>query len=110
MKYKKFEEMPAWQDARIFVAKIYKVTQSKISNNFGLTNQLQRAALSILLNIAEGFEKKSNKDFARYINNAKASAGECRSALYVALDLNHVTEKFVLRFHRAKIRYPFSGR
>ena len=93
MKYIQFEDIPVWQEARKFVAKIYQITKSNFDNDFGLTNQIRRAALSILLNIAEGFERKSNKDFVRFVNQAKASCGESRAALYVASDLKYLTGK-----------------
>ena len=93
MKYIRFEDIPVWQETGKFVTKIYQITKSNFNNDFELMNQIRRAALSILLNIAEGFERKSNKDFARFINQAKASAGECRAALYVASDLKYLIGK-----------------
>ena len=92
MKYSTFEDIPVWQDARYFVAKIYKITKTKFGKDFELINQLRSAALSIPLNIAEGFERKTNKEFARFVNVSKASAGECRAILYVALDLNYLSQ------------------
>ncbi len=92
MTFSKFEDIPVWQQARKFIAKVYSVTYSKFNNDFELTNQFRRAAISIALNIAEGFERKTNKDFARFISISKGSAGECRSILYIALDLKHISE------------------
>ena len=92
MIYAQFEDIPVWQQAREFVVKIYLITKKDFNNDFELMNQIRRAALSILLNIAEGFERKSNKDFARFINQAKASAGECRAALYIAFDLGYIVK------------------
>ena len=83
MKYNKFEDIPVWQEARRFVSEVYDVTNKYFQKDFDLIRQLRRAALSIVLNIAEGFERKSNKDFARFINNAKGSAGECRAVFHV---------------------------
>lgn len=96
MIYSQFEDIPIWQQVRIFVKKIYLITKIGFKNDFELRGQMRRASLSILLNISEGFERRTNKDFARFINTAKASAGECRAALYVSYDLNYLTEnKFI---------------
>lgn len=92
MKHEKFEDMQVWKDARVFVGRIYQISKNQFKNDFELMNQLRRAALSIVLNIAEGHERKTNKDFAYFITIAKASAGECRAALYIALDLSYVTK------------------
>lgn len=92
MKYKYFEDLPIWQDARKFVSAIYQLANPiKFKKDYPLIDQAKRASLSISLNIAEGFERKSNKDFAKFINTAKASAGECRAILYIALDLSYIT-------------------
>ena len=92
MKYDKFEDIPVWQEARAFVGDIYAITKNKFQKDFEVINQLRRAALSIVLNIAEGFERKSNKEFAHFINIAKGSAGECRAIFYIALDLKYLNE------------------
>lgn len=96
MKYKYFEDLPVWQDARKFVSAIYDLTNPiNLKRDYPLMDQIRRASLSISLNIAEGFERKSNKDFSRFINTSKASAGECRAVLYIALDLGYITnDKF----------------
>lgn len=94
MKYKQFEDMPIWKEARRFVYEIYQICNPvSFKNDFDLMRQIRRASASVLLNIAEGFERKSNKDFARFINNAKASAGEARCGLYIALDAGYISEK-----------------
>lgn len=93
MKYKNFEDIPVWQDARQFVSKVYKTTKLNFNKDFDLISQLRRAAISINLNIAEGFERKTNKDFARFISNSKGSAGECRAIFYLALDLKYLSQK-----------------
>jgi len=94
MKYECFEEMPVWQQARQFVKKVYKICNIKtFKNDYDLMNQIRRASVSIMLNIAEGFERKSNKDFARFINNAKASAGEVRCGFYISLDAEYLTKE-----------------
>jgi four helix bundle protein len=83
------EDLEAWQQARHLVNEIYSVTRenSSLSKDFGLTNQVQRAAVSIMSNVAEGFERKTPKDFAHFLDLAKGSCGEVRSMLYVAEDL-----------------------
>lgn len=89
MIYRNFEEIPIWQESRKLICEVYKLTEY-FKNDFELRNQLRRAALSISLNIAEGFERKTNKDFARFINMSKGSAGECRASLYIAHDLGYI--------------------
>ena len=95
-KIEKFEDIQAWQDARVIVKDIYTITRSEhFSRDFGLSGQVQRAAVSILSNIAEGFERGGNKEFMQFLAIAKASAGEVRSLLYVAHDLMYInTETF----------------
>lgn len=86
-----FEEIEVWQLARALVKDIYKFTSSEnIKRNYSLTDQVQRAALSIMNNISEGFERQSNKEFANFLNISKGSAGEVRSMLFVMLDLNYI--------------------
>jgi four helix bundle protein len=95
-KIEKFEDIQAWQDARAIVKNIYAITLSEhFSRDFGLRGQIQRAAVSILSNIAEGFERGGNKEFMQFLAVAKASAGEVRSLLYIALDIAYIdTETF----------------
>ena len=101
MKYKYFEELPVWQDARKFVSEIYQLsTPIKFKKDYPLVSQIRRASLSISLNIAEGFERKSNKDFSRFINTAKSSSGECRAALYIAFDLGYITSTEHIKYSK----------
>ena len=93
MKFRRFEEMPVWQDARKLTAMIYRLTQGpKLARDFGLRDQLQRSAVLVMSNIAEGYERATNKELLLFISYAKGSAGEIRSQLYVALDLNYINE------------------
>lgn len=94
MIYKRFEDIPIWQEARAFVGKIYEVilNNSKLKTDYSLSDQLKRASYSILLNISEGFERGSNKDFANFLNIAKGSAGEVRAILYIVKDNEYITE------------------
>ena len=91
MTIKRFEDLEVWQLARELVKQIYELSsKSKLSKDFGLKNQLQRSAVSVMSNIAEGFERKSKKEFIQFLNIAKASSGELRSQLYVTLDLGYL--------------------
>ncbi|MFD2602304.1 four helix bundle protein [Flavobacterium suzhouense] len=93
-KLKSFEEIIAWQKARELNAEIYKITNesSSFAKDYGLRDQMRRASISISSNIAEGFERETPKEFIRFLFIAKASAGEFRSQLYLALDLGYVSE------------------
>ena len=89
---KSFEELEVWQVARKLCKEIYEVTnQPAVSKDFGFRDQIRRSAVSILSNISEGFERKGEKQFSYFLGIAKGSAGELRSQLYIALDLNYIT-------------------
>lgn len=89
---KTFEELEVWQHSRKLVKEIYRVSAlGAISKDFGLRDQLRRASISVLSNIAEGFERSGNKEFAHFLFMAKGSAGELRAQLYVALDLAYIS-------------------
>ena len=91
MKAEKFEDLNVWQLSRKLVVEIYKITSNDgFKKDYGLGNQIQRASVSVLSNIAEGFEKDSNKEFVRYLYISKGSIGEVRAQLYVALDLHYI--------------------
>lgn len=90
MKIERFEDILAWQRAKCLTISIY--TKFKDNNDFGFRNQIQRASVSIMNNIAEGFERKSNKELKQFLFIAKGSAGELRSMLYVALELKYLNE------------------
>ncbi len=92
MRILKFEEIKAWQLARELVKKIYGLSEQKeFSRDFGFRDQIRRASVSIMSNIAEGFERYSNNEFVQYLVVAKGSAGEVRSQLYIALDLKYIS-------------------
>ncbi|MFO7526586.1 MAG: four helix bundle protein [Ignavibacteriaceae bacterium] len=101
MKVKRFEDLQVWQDSRSFVKSIYELTSStKFSKDYGLRDQIQRASVSIMNNISEGFERDSNREFIKFLGYSKGSAGEVRSMLYVALDLKYITkEEFELAYN-----------
>jgi len=89
-----FEDLHVWQDARILVREIYQVTKQRVfRRDFGLRDQITRAATSTMSNIAEGFERGTRKDFIRFLNMAKGSNGEARSQLYIALDQEYIEQK-----------------
>jgi len=103
MKVKSFEDMQVWQDARVFVKLIYELTASDVfKKDYGLKDQIQRAAVSIMNNISEGFERDNNKEFMNFLGYAKGSAGEVRSMLYVALDLKYISkDNFDINYNKA---------
>lgn len=94
-KFSSFEEIISWQKARELNVEIYNITNNSnsFSKDFGLRDQIRRASISITSNIAEGFERQTTKKFIRFLYIAKASAGEVRSQLYVAFDVNYLTKE-----------------
>ena len=94
MKIERFEDINVWKQSRDLVNSIYHFTsKDSFSNDYGLKDQIQRAAVSIMTNIAEGFERDNNKEFIRFLIYSKGSAGEVRSLLYVALDLKYINKE-----------------
>src|SRR4051812_39976725 len=92
-KITRFEELIAWQKARVMTREIYRVTESgKFARDFGLKDQIRRAAVSVMSNIAEGFERGGRAEFHQMLSIAKASCGEVRSQLYVAVDVGYIDE------------------
>ena len=93
MSIKCFEDLIAWQKARELTKAIYNVTSTGIfSKDFGLKDQIQRASVSVMSNIAEGFERNSRNEFHHFLVIAKSSCAEVKSQLYVALDVDYLTE------------------
>jgi len=91
---KQFEDLHVWQEARGLVNEVYKVTkQGAGRRDFSLRDQITRAAVSSMSNIAEGFERGSRREFIQFLNLAKGSTGEVRSQLYVALDQQYIDQK-----------------
>jgi len=94
MEVKNFEDLEIWKDARLLTKAIYRMTQDGgFAKDFALRDQIRRAAVSILSNIAEGFERGGNQEFIQFLYIAKGSCGEVRSHLYVALDQSYVAQK-----------------
>jgi four helix bundle protein len=93
-KIENFEDLRVWQRGIELTKQIYLTTsQGEISKDFGLKNQLRRAAVSVPTNIAEGFERRSRKEYVNFLNIAKGSAGEIRSLLRVAIEVGYLGEK-----------------
>jgi len=93
MKVASFEDLKVWQDTRDFVKSIYEIaTTDSFKKDYGLKDQIQRAAVSIMNNIAEGFERNNNKEFITFLKYSKGFSGEVRSMLSVALDLNYISK------------------
>ena len=90
MKIERFEDIIAWQKARAMTILIYK--EFADSKDFNFKDQIQRASVSIMNNIAEGFERKTNNEFKHFLFIAKGSCGEVRSMLYLAKELSKISE------------------
>jgi len=92
-KIESFEDLWVWQKGIELVKQMYFLTgEGKLNKDFGLRDQLQRAAVSIPTNIAEGFERSSRKEYVLFLNIAKGSAGEVRSLLRVALEIGYLEQ------------------
>ena len=92
-KFNSFEEINSWQKSRLFNKRIYEITENTIfKKDFDLVRQIRRASISISSNIAEGFERNTDKEFVYFLYVSKASAAEVRSQLYLALDLNYISK------------------
>ena len=90
----RFEDIEAWRRERELTRRIYQVTsQATFSRDFALRDQMRRAAVSILSNIAEGFERGGDKEFRHFLSMAKGSAGELKAQLYVALDTGFLSQE-----------------
>lgn len=93
-KIEKFEDLIAWQKARELTKEIYLLTSKEpFSKDFGLRDQIQRASVSIMSNLAEGFERRRRSEFHQFIVIAKGSCAEVRSVLYGALDVGYIIEE-----------------
>jgi four helix bundle protein len=90
----RFEEIEAWKTARQLTTLIYRLSeQGMFAKDYGLKDQIRRASVSIMSNLAEGFESRTDVQFINYLGHAKASAGEVRSQLYVAFDLRYISQE-----------------
>jgi four helix bundle protein len=92
-KIEKFEDIDAWQKARKLTREIYRVTnQGAFAKDFGLRDQIRRASVSIMSNIAEGFGRGGNREFIQFLSMAKGSVSEVQAQLYVAVDAGYLTK------------------
>jgi four helix bundle protein len=92
--FKKFEEIECWQKARELTRRIYEVSgKGNFAKDFGLKDQIRRAAVSIMSNIAEGHDRSGTGEFVQFLANAKGSAAEVRCQLYVAFDQGYINDK-----------------
>jgi len=90
----RFEEIEAWKTSRLLTNVVYSLSnQAGFNRDFGLRDQIRRAGVSAMSNIAEGFESRTDVQFVNFLGMAKASAGEVRAQLYVALDQNYIAEE-----------------
>jgi four helix bundle protein len=93
MAVKNFEDLNVWKQARQLTQEVYHLTKTdKFSKDFALRDQIRRATISVMSNIAEGFERGGNQEFIQFLYIAKASCGEVRSQLYVALDQGYAPQ------------------
>lgn len=95
MKISRFEDLECWKEARVLVNLVYKAVRSKsdFQKDFRFSGQITAAAVSAMSNIAEGFSRRSNKEFIQYLFVSKSSATEVQSQAYVALDQKYITQK-----------------
>ena len=90
-KIQKFEDLIAWQKARHLTKRVYGITKTgEFSKDFGLKEQIRRASVSVMSNIAEGFERGGRSEFHHFLVIAKGSCAELKSQLYVALDAEYI--------------------
>lgn len=100
----RFEDIQAWQEARKLVKMIYSITGKDLfSRDFGMRDQIRRASVSVMANIAEGFDCESKVEFARFLGIARRSAVEVQSLLYAALDTEYIDQsEFELHYEQAR--------
>ena len=102
---KRFEDLEVWIAAKDTSVMIYKITENEsLKKDFGLKDQIRRASISVISNIAEGFERNGNKEFIQFLSIAKGSAGEVRAQLYIIKELNFINEdEFVLLYEKVTL-------
>lgn len=104
MKIKNFKDLEIWKLALLITKQIYDLSAKKdFSHDFGLSNQIRRAVVSISSNIVEGFEKSNNNEFIRYLKIAKGSAGEVRNQLEIAKVVGYISEKELVEIDKKLI-------
>lgn len=97
----RFQDLHCWQAAREMVKNVFLAcNQGKLATDYATRNQLQRAALSVMNNIAEGFARFSDKEYVRFLNIAQSSAAEVKSMLYVLEDLKYTEQEELRKLHQ----------
>jgi four helix bundle protein len=111
MAIRRFEDIQAWQEARKLVKMVYLLTdKGKLAKDFGLRDQIRRASVSVMANIAEGFDCDSQVEFARFLGIARRSTVEVQSLLYAALDVGYITkEDFKIYYAQADKAKALTG-
>jgi four helix bundle protein len=90
--FRRFEEIQAWQKARVVTRMVYDATsQGDFARDYGLRDQLRRASVSVMANIAEGYGRRTDRDFAKFLDIAEGSLAEAQSHLYIAQDLGYMS-------------------
>ena len=108
----KFEDIESWKEARKLTEEIYRVTKAKaFDRDIGLREQLRRASVSVMANIAEGFDCRSDREFVKFLGYSMRSASELQSHLYVALDQEYLTRESFSRLyaHSTKVKNLTGG-
>ena len=107
----RFEDIQAWQEARKLVKMVYSLTnKDSFSKDFGMRDQIRRALVSVMANIAEGFDCESKVEFARFLGIARRSAVEVQSILYAALDTGYINnDEFNLYYEQARKTKALTG-
>src|SRR6266705_1124364 len=91
--FKKFEEIEAWKKARELTKRVYRISRtSSFAKDLGLRDQIRRASVSVMSNIAEGYDRSGTGEFVQFLSTAKGSAAEVRCQLYVAADQGYIQE------------------
>jgi four helix bundle protein len=92
--FKKFEDIECWKKARVLTRRIYELTnEEKFARDFGLKDQIRKASVSVMSNIAEGYDRSGTAEFVHFLSTAKGSAAEVRCQLYVAADQGYVAQQ-----------------
>ena len=109
MKIDKFEDIESWKEARILVKEIYHLFANV--KDYGFRDQIQRAAISVMSNIAEGFDRNSNKEFIQFLVIARGSVSEVKSLIYAAMDIGYVDKNnfSVISAHCLKLTNLING-
>jgi four helix bundle protein len=108
--FKSFEEIEAWQKSRQLTGQIYEQSnKGLLSKDFGLRDQMRKACISMMSNVAEGFERSGTGEFLQFLAMAKGSAGEIRAQLYIALDQGYFDKRPLISSQAKKKSVEWSG-